>query len=477
LLATPLNAVKLVDHDERGMPMSLALGLILRVLGVALVCVSLAVAWVVVDTNRALQSETVATADRVARQLLRRPWLGSAQEAAYDDPLSTRQALGVITVMGPGICLDISSSGGSPQHLCNGSDTLGIAMPNWFRAASARFINPGQPVPRTITSWRGTRSELLVWADPVAATARAWRQIRLAVGLALAMGAGMAALTAASIAHALRPSHAIVRGIRQLEAGNYASRLPAFTVSEFLHIAEALNAMADRLERTLADRKALTLRLLQVQEHERRALARDLHDEFGQCLTAIGALAASLQADCQSPNQKDVFADARRIGQITGQMMATLKGAFARLRPPELDQLGLEACLRTMLRGWATLAGRGTDYRLEVDGDLSAVPPDTALSVYRIAQECLTNAARHGSPSRIMVRVARGSGEDTGEGITLLVEDDGGGTPERIDTSAGFGVLGIRERLSALGGSLSFGRSEGGVRMTAFVPITAPAAA
>ena len=456
--------------------MSLALGLILRVLGVALVCAGLAIAWVVVDTNRALQAETVATADRVARQLLRRPWLGSAHETTYDDPLSTRQALGVITVMGPGICLDISSSGGSRQHLCNGSDTLGIAMPNWFRTTSTAFLDQGKPEQRTITSWRGTRSELLVWADPVAATARAWRQISLAVGLALTMAVGMALLMAASIAHALRPTHAIVRGIRQLEAGDFASRLPAFASREFRHIAEAFNAMADRLERTLAERKALTLRLLEVQEHERRALARDLHDEFGQCLTAISALAASLQADCQSPNRSDVAADAGRIGQITGQMMVTLRGAFARLRPPELDQLGLEACLRTMLRGWGTLVGHRADYRLEVDGNLSAVPPDTALSVYRIAQECLTNAARHGAPSRVLVRIAHQSGGDTGEGITLLVEDDGGGTPERIDTSAGFGVLGIRERLSALGGSLSFGRSDGGVRMTAFVPITSAAA-
>jgi two-component system sensor histidine kinase UhpB len=450
--------------------MSLATSLILRVLGVALVCLGLAVAWIVFDTNRSLQAETVATADRVARQLQRRPWLGSAHASAYEDPFSTRQVLGVITVMGPGICLDIVSSG-SQQHLCNGADTLGIATPNWFRTLSESILDAGQPIERTVTSWSGKRSEVVARPDPVAAMARAWRQIRLATGLAIALAASMAALTAVSIAHALWPTKAIVRGIRRLEAGDSGSRLADFPTREFRQIAEAFNAMAQRLEQTLAERKTLTLRLFQVQEDERRALARDLHDEFGQCLTAVSALAASLQASSPTSKPDDIVADARRIGQITAQMMATLKGAFARLRPPELDQLGLETSLRTMIRGWGSLIGRGADYRLEVEGDLSEIPPGAALSVYRITQECLTNAARHGSPSRVLVRVTREASRGEGEGISLVVEDDGGGTPERIDASAGFGVLGIRERLSALGGSLSFGRSEGGVRMTALVPI------
>ena len=453
--------------------MSLLTRLVLRVVGVAVLCLAAATTWIVIDTNRALQAETTATADRVARQIQRRPWLGSAHESAYEDPFSTRQALGVITVMGSGICVDITSSSGSQQHMCNGSDTLGITTPNWFAAVSAGVLHAGQPVRRTISSWSGKRSEVLVRADPVAATARAWRQIRLAAGLALAMAAGMAVLIAASIAHALRPAEAIVGGIRRLEAGDYASRLPPFAAREFGQIAEAFNAMAQRLERTLAERKALTLRLFQVQEDERRALARDLHDEFGQCLTAVGALAASVRAGCPE-DRRDMTEDAQRISQITAQMMATLKGAFARLRPPELDQLGLEASLRTMVRGWGSLAGRSADYRLEVDGDLSAVPPDAALSVYRVAQEGLTNAVRHGTPNCVLVRVTRQSGAD-GERIALVVEDDGGGTPERIDASAGFGVLGIRERIGALGGTLSFGNADRGVRMTAFLPVVAGA--
>jgi signal transduction histidine kinase len=152
-------------------------------------------------------------------------------------------------------------------------------------------------------------------------------------------------------------------------------------------------------------------------------------------------------------------------------MMATLKGAFARLRPPDLDQLGLEACLRTMLRGWHSVSASRTTFRLEVNGNLSVVPPEAALSVYRIAQECINNAAKHGSPRNVLVHVS-GPTEESGA-VTLVVEDDGGGDPDRLDSALGFGIAGIRERVAALGGTLSFNRSLGGLRMSALLPVAA----
>ena len=456
--------------------MSLLAGLTLRIVAVAAACLVAAALWVLADTNRLVDSETAATAGRVARTLERMYMLGSSgmtPGSGYGRPLAARQAVAVVSVMAPGQCVVFTVSGDTDRRVCSGWNEFGPTAPAWFRNAFAVVFDAGAPVERAVPVHNGTPGRVVATADRVAVTARAWHQMRVVAGMAAAMAAGMAVLAALVIGHALQPLGTIAAGLRRLEHGDYAVRLPAFRTREFARIAAAVNDLASRLQRTTAERAALTRRLFQVQEEERRALARDLHDEFGQCLTAAGALAASIQVGAPA-DRADLAEDARAIGRIAAQMMATLKGALARLRPPDLDEVGLEASLRAMVGGWnlgggAAGAGR-TTFDLDVADDLGAVPPQAALSVYRIAQECLTNAVRHGRPSRVSVSVARGEG-----GVALTVDDDGGGDPARVTTAAGFGILGIRERIEALGGALTIGPAAGGVRVSALIPVAAAA--
>jgi two-component system sensor histidine kinase UhpB len=97
------------------------------------------------------------------------------------------------------------------------------------------------------------------------------------------------------------------------------------------------------------------------------------------------------------------------------------------------------------------------------------------MSVYRIAQECLTNAARHGKPSDVYLRVERTAAG--GGAVAPTVEDNGGGDPARIKVATGHGILGIRERIAASGGSLAIGRAARGIRVCASIPLMAPALA
>jgi signal transduction histidine kinase len=247
--------------------------------------------------------------------------------------------------------------------------------------------------------------------------------------------------------------------------------LPPFRTAEFSHIARAVNDLASRLARTTAERLALTKRLFQVQEEERRALARDLHDEFGQCLTATAALAAAIEAGAAT-DRPDLADDARAIARVTSQMMTTLRGALARLRSQDLDELGLEASLAQLVAGWNTRTAPGAVFHLDVAGNLATVPGEAAVNVYRIAQECLTNAARHGKPRDVRLRIERVEVGD--EAVALTVEDDGGGDPSRINATSGHGILGIRERIAALGGSLSIGQAARGVRIAAIIPLILP---
>jgi signal transduction histidine kinase len=462
--------------------MSLLAGLTLRIVAVALACLVAAALWVLADTNRLVATETAATAGRVARTLERMSMLGSSGTttvgSGYGRPASVRQSIGVVSVMAPGQCVVFTVRDEGERRVCSGWNEFGPTAPAWFRTAFGTVFDTAVPVERMVPVHNGTPGRVVATADRVAVTTRAWHQMRVVAGMAAAMAAGMAVLAALVVGHALQPLGTIASGLRRLEHGDYTVRLPAFRTREFALIAAAVNDLASRLARTTAERAALTRRLFQVQEEERRALARDLHDEFGQCLTAAGALAASIQVGAPA-DRADLAEDARAIGRITAQMMATLKGALARLRPPDLDEVGLAASLRAMVGGWnlggGTLvggpAGGGrTTFDLDVADDLGAVPPQAALSVYRIAQECLTNAVRHGRPSRVSVSVAR-----SGEGVSLTVDDDGGGDPTRVVTAAGFGLLGIRERIEALGGALTIGPAAGGVRVSALIPVAAPA--
>ena len=247
-------------------------------------------------------------------------------------------------------------------------------------------------------------------------------------------------------------------------------RLPPFRTAEFSHIARAVNDLASRLAHTTAERLALTKRLFQVQEEERRALARDLHDEFGQCLTATAALAASIEAGA-APDRPDLIDDARAIARVTRQMMTTLRGALARLRSQDIDELGLQASLVQLVARWND-GTAPTAFHLDVIGDLASVPMEAAVNVYRIAQECLTNAARHGKPRHVHLRVEHVA--DAGDAVALSVEDDGGGDAARINAGSGHGILGIRERIAALGGSLSIVGAARGVRVAAIIPLIVP---
>jgi signal transduction histidine kinase len=300
---------------------------------------------------------------------------------------------------------------------------------------------------------------------------QAWRQVAVMVTVAAAMALGIGVLAALMIGHALMPARTIVRGLRRLEQGDHRHRLPQFSTAEFSHIARAVNDLAGRLAHTTAERLALTKRLFQVQEEERRALARDLHDEFGQCLTATVALAASIEAGA-TPDRPDLVDDARAITRVARQMMTTLRGALARLRSQDIDELGLQASLIQLVARWNAGTAQTAVFHLDVVGDLASVPAEAAVNVYRIAQECLTNAARHGKPRHVHLRVEHV--DESGEAVALSVEDDGGGDASQISAASGHGILGIRERIAALGGSLSIAGAARGVRVAAIIPLILP---
>ena len=202
------------------------------------------------------------------------------------------------------------------------------------------------------------------------------------------------------------------------------------------------------------------------QEKERAAVARELHDEFGQVLTALGLDAAWLR-----DRLKDADPEGSRQAQamcgVIDKAIDEVRGIATRLRPGALDHLGLVDALDWYIRDFEKRSRIRCVYR---HGGVPRIADKAATAAYRIAQESLTNVARHSGASRVDISLRAEKGD-----LLLSVEDDGKGlAPEQLGESKGLGVIGMRERASLIGGTLSIGPGAGGgVRVELRIPLAA----
>jgi glucose-6-phosphate-specific signal transduction histidine kinase len=241
---------------------------------------------------------------------------------------------------------------------------------------------------------------------------------------------------------------------------------------ELAMIGQAVGDLGERLAQATEERAVLTRRLLEIRNDERRALARELHDEFGQNLSAILAFASIIEATgAREQAKSDVAQNARMISQATHRIMACLRDTLNRLRHPPAEELGLEACLVSLVDSWRSQNAAQPMIQLDMQGDFADVRGAVAATAYRVAQECLTNSLRHSAAREIVLRIERRTGAENA--LLIRVEDDGGGDAAKVEQSTGFGLTGIRERVAALGGSLSIARARRGVSVAATIPLAA----
>ncbi|MEY9176767.1 signal transduction histidine kinase [Bradyrhizobium elkanii] len=309
-------------------------------------------------------------------------------------------------------------------------------------------------------------------ADPDAAIALAWQHILDNIHVALLMALAIALLASLAIAHTLAPAHSIVSALQRMADGEYRTPLPRVRSMELAMIGRAVSDLGDRLALAEEERTVLTRRLLEIRNDERRTLARELHDEFGQNLTAILAFANTIEASAGDKYAAgtEIAQDARMISQATRRIMACLRDTLNRLRHPPAEELGLEASLVDLVDSWRSRTVQPM-IQLDLQGDLADISGTVAATAYRVAQECLTNALRHSSAREIVLRIERRTGSENA--LLVRVEDDGGGDAAKVAQSAGFGLTGVSERVTALGGSLSIARASRGLSVAATIPLAA----
>ncbi len=262
----------------------------------------------------------------------------------------------------------------------------------------------------------------------------------------------MLALDLVLVRQALAPLDRLARVMRQVNALRPGQRAAGFerSSSEVVALAQAFNEMLGRLE---AERRASSGRVLAAQEAERLRIARELHDELGQTLTAV-ALRAEHTAERKGAEHPE-FAE---MAEIVQRGLDDVRRISLELRPGALEQLGL---LNAMISLCARVSEQtGMRIRRELEGPVPDLPPDVELAVYRIAQEALTNAVRHSHTSEVTVSLSSSEGE-----LLLSVQDNGEGLPEHV--IAGGGLTGMRERAMLIGAALDIESAPGeGVKVT-----------
>jgi PAS domain S-box-containing protein len=210
--------------------------------------------------------------------------------------------------------------------------------------------------------------------------------------------------------------------------------------------------------------RELSAALQSIREEEKTRIARELHDELGQMLTALKMEASAIAGEL-SPEQRDLVQRAQGMKQLIDQTVASVRRISADMRPVMLDNLGLAPTLEWLTNDVASRAGLVIDLAMP-EGDLGA-SGDAATAIFRIVQEALTNVVRHALASKVKVEIARVGGD-----VRVRVSDDGCGLSEVAQRKArSFGLLGMRERAYVLGGGFSIRSKPGrGTTVEATIP-------
>ncbi|MFZ2855759.1 MAG: ATP-binding protein [Rhodocyclaceae bacterium] len=430
------------------------ISLVLTALAGALV---LALGGLWLKQSREAIHEEVEAATRVAGQ-----WLGVAAREARGTPpgwssarlLAHIQAVGRIRAN----ALEVVDRAGqrlyqSPQATYK----AGRVAPGWFVA----LIEPAF-AERRIDAGPLT---LILRPDASRATLDAWDDLCVIAGWAAILLLALFLAVRLALDRALRPLGLVMAALDRTGSGRFDTRLPVFPVPELGRLAGAFNGMADRLTQavnenvrleTEQERLELVERVQVRLEAERRSIARELHDELAQGITAVRALAGAIAQ--RTGEQPALHGHAQSIVAVTGQMQDGVRNILAHLRPQAgAVRIGIDETLRRYLDLWQQ---HYPDIALDISLDAGAAPlgDESTQALLRVVQEGLTNVARHAAASRVEVRLRRFE-----RWLELTLTDNGRGPGAGSDFSGcGLGLSGMRERVAVLSGRVDFGAAAGG---------------
>lgn len=347
----------------------------------------------------------------------------------------------------------------------------GREAPQWY----SRIVSPPL-APQEISLPNG---RIVLRADPSRATLDGWDDLSPLLWMVLAGFVLGNVLVYALVGRAMKPLHLLVQGLRSMAQGAYDTRLPGLSGREGRLISQAFNRMAESVQdnalarrqaqeatQALAENRELTQIIQARIEQERGTIARELHDELGQQVTAIKSVSLAI-ARRAAGEDASIEQSARLVMACADQIYDGVHRLISKLRPLALDRFGLRDALQDLLDDWR-VRHPGIDLNLTMTGQLDDLDDTLSTAVYRIVQEAVNNALRHAQASRIDVSVHAWAGC-----LQVDIVDNGTGLLDQFQAPGRYGVLGMRERAQSLGGSFDLVQIEpAGVRIRVGLPMT-----
>lgn len=449
--------------------MNLKVHLFSNILLIAIVCLLSSAFYVLHQTDGQAQSEAKLTAklihQQVTSQLLQ---MFSRYDLTSTFP-NTELWPNINGISGS--CIQFLSRAEQRRRtLCNDTSDADRTWPNWFGSLYQHLFHPDFEVKKNVAFNAMTYGSIVVTLNARIETARAWNTLRSVIGVLSISIFAVCVLVSLTINRMLKPAQTIVKGLKKMQAGQLDTRLPPFDIREWKLTSDAINQLASKQEQALDKNKQLALKLMNLQEEDHRYIARELHDEFGQCLSGINAITSSINHTAQK-QCAELVPEINRIHPITAHMMDVLRSMLTRLRPVEIDDLGLVKSIENLIEIWNQRSNGQLHHQLTINGDINSLPEPLPVNIYRIVQECLTNIAKHAQASHSKTLIDYPSAES----IALQISDNGIAELETFDNTLGVGLLGIRERVMALGGQLELSTpNSGGLHVSILIPIINP---
>lgn len=338
-----------------------------------------------------------------------------------------------------------------------------VQVPDWFRA-----LVGGEPAPVRIAAGP-VGAAMLLQADATNEVGEVWSESRDAV-LVLAFFAVLTgSLVSAFATRMLRPLRELSMAFQRIGEGDYQGAVSVRGPPELVRLATGFNGMSQRLAAAESQNRRLNERLLTLQAEERADLARDLHDEVGPLLFAVDMTAAAIKRLADSGRVSDIPAQVGSIHDAVGRMQRHVRSILERLRP--LQATGLEAAISRLVAFWQTQRPE-IRFTVQITVEDDVIDANAKEAIYRVIQEAVSNAVRHGRPAAVSIAITQ-EGTDS---LRVDVTDDGVGlSPANAAVSgpARFGLIGMRERVMALAGSLSLqhGGADKGLTLVVRLPL------
>lgn len=332
-----------------------------------------------------------------------------------------------------------------------------INVPQWFR----QLVEPSpREYRRSLYNSTHGKTDITIVPNPNDEIIEAWGDSRLTLLLLAAFTLLSMGLIYYIIHRAFKPINSIQQALNIVEQGELQTRLPEIKLPELNRIARQFNILAETLERQHDENRRLSRYSLKVQEEERRHLARELHDELGQSISAIKALAVSMEQrgsreHCQSTET------AESIISVCNHIYDVVRNMMNRLRPAVLDELGLTTAIERLVEDWNS-HHPDSFCDLNIRGHFEQLDEQIYITLYRIVQEALTNIAKHSNATTVKITLEKNTPAFADEiaDITLNIVDNGQGfAPDQ--QQPGMGLVGMRERVNSVEGKMSLNTNPG----------------